>query len=164
MKEEHASAASQPMPEAEVEFMQGEELARVKIRRSRTVAAPKDVEVLELPEELDIFWLPEEAPSTDSSSTHDLPPPEVLEEALNKLLITLHPQVQHRATYPPGSDPPVEPTLGLYCPIEGGEYVVDATVREMARQIGAEVLVLDSVQLAGGEWGKFGTGACTSPV
>lgn len=157
MKEEHATSASPPVPEAEM--VQEEELARVKIRRSRAVATPKDVEVVELPEELDIFWLPQEAPSTDAAHNQDLPPPEVLEEALNKLLITLHPQVQHRATYPPGSDPPVEPTLGLYCPIEGGEYVVDATVREMARQIGAEVLVLDSVQLAGGEWGKFGKGA-----
>lgn len=158
MKEELAASASPPAPETEIEIVQGEEIARVKIRRSRTVATPKDVEVVELPEELDIFWLPEEAPSTDAASNQDLPPPEVLEEALNKLLITLHPQVQHRATYPPGSDPPVEPTLGLYCPIEGGEYVVDGTVREMARQVGADVLVLDSVQLAGGEWGKFGKG------
>jgi hypothetical protein len=42
--------------------------------------------------------------------------------------------------------------------IEGGEYVIDATVRELARRTNAEVLVLDAVHLAAGEWGAFGKG------
>jgi hypothetical protein len=46
----------------------------------------------------------------------------------------------------------------LYCPIEGGEYVIDETVRELARRTGSEVVVLDAVQLAAGEWGHFGKG------
>jgi hypothetical protein len=36
--------------------------------------------------------------------------------------------------------------------------VVDETVRELARRTGAEVVILDSVQLAAGEWGHFGKG------
>lgn len=88
----------------------------------------------------------------------ELPPPEVFEEALHNLHITLHPQTQHRATYASASGPLVEPTLGLYCPIEGGDYIIDATVRELARRTGAEVLVLDAIHLAAGEWGQFGKG------
>ncbi|KAF8078024.1 hypothetical protein FPV67DRAFT_1557446 [Lyophyllum atratum] len=78
------------------------------------------------------------------------------DDALNKLLITLHPQTQHRATYTSPLGAPTEPTLALYCPIEGGDYIIDATVAELARRTGAEVLVLDAVQLAAGEWGHFG--------
>jgi hypothetical protein len=157
-EEEQVKEVSGSAPESSLK----DEPARIKLRRTRTAISTKDTELIELPEDLDIFWLPEEAVSVDAPPNPDLPPPEIFEEALNKLLITLHPQVQHRATYPPGSDPPVEPTLGLYCPIEGGEYIIDATVRELARTTGAEVLVLDSVQLAAGEWGQFGKGTNTT--
>ncbi|PFH50653.1 hypothetical protein AMATHDRAFT_144519 [Amanita thiersii Skay4041] len=120
---------------------------------------PKETETLELPEELDILMSTEEELMSDPSHTSSLPPPEVLEDALHNLQITLHPQTQHRATYSTPLGPPVEPTLGLYCPIEGGEYVIDATVRELALRTGAEVVVLDAVQLAAGEWGHFGKAA-----
>ena len=46
---------------------------------------------------------------------------------LDKSHIALHPQTQHRAKY--GS-------LALYCPIEGGDYVVDETVKELVRRAG----------------------------
>jgi hypothetical protein len=36
--------------------------------------------------------------------------------------------------------------------------VIDETVRELARRTNSEVVVLDSVQLAAGEWGHFGKG------
>lgn len=49
--------------------------------------------------------------------------------------------------------------MALYCPIEGGEYLIDETVRELARRTGSDVVVIDAVQLAGGEWGHFGKGA-----
>ena len=110
---------------------------------------------MESPQGLNILLSIEQG---DSSHTSALPPPEILEEALNKLQITLHPQTQHRATYSTPLGSPVEPTLGLYCPIEGGEYVIDATIRELALRTGSEVLILDAVQLAAGEWGHFGKG------
>ncbi|KAJ6630739.1 hypothetical protein B0H10DRAFT_1982677 [Mycena sp. CBHHK59/15] len=128
--------------------------------KRKTKAIPKDPEIpLELPEGLvlEILWRPESDPGPSNSEA--LPPPEIFDEALHNLHITLHPQTQHRATYPSPIGPLLEPTLALYCPIEGGEYVVDATVRELARRTNAEVLVLDAVQLAAGEWGAFGKAA-----
>ncbi|GJE90842.1 AAA-domain-containing protein [Phanerochaete sordida] len=119
-----------------------------------------------LPNGLDILWLPQDAPALDvpadgatSAPNTALPPPELLNEVLTNLYITLHPQTQHRAAYASPAGPPVEPTLALYCPIEGGDYIVDATVRELARQAGAEVVVLDAVHLAAGECGHFGKAA-----
>jgi len=128
-----------------------------KPRRTR-ISSSKEGEVLEFPEGLEdtISYV-----STESiQGTHaGLPPPEIFEEALDNLMIALHPQNQQRAIHPSsGSTRPVEPTLGLYCPIEGGDYVIDLTVQELAFQTGAEVLVLDGAQLAAGEWGVFGKG------
>lgn len=37
--------------------------------------------------------------------------------------------------------------------------MIDETVRELARRTDSDVIVLDSVQLAAGEWGAFGKGA-----
>lgn len=136
-----------------------EEADKPRTRRPRiTTSVPKDVEPVEIPEGLNILWNPADEEFDLNASQTTLPPPEVFEEALHNLHITLHPQTQHRATYASTSGPPVEPTLGLYCPIEGGDYIIDATVRELARRTGAEVLVLDAVQLAAGEWGHFGKG------
>lgn len=110
-----------------------------------------------IPAGLDILWIPK-VDALDANMSNSLPPPDILEEALNNLHITLHPQTQHRASYPSPTGPQVEPTLALYCPIEGGEYVIDETVRELASRTGSEVVVIDSVQLAASEWGHFGKG------
>ncbi|KAF8628317.1 hypothetical protein AX15_003864 [Amanita polypyramis BW_CC] len=132
-----------------------------KLRRTRVSAPPtKDADPIELPDGLHILWSTEHDLLPDSHADA-LPPPELLEDSLNNLQITLHPYTQHRATYSTPLGSPIEPTLGLYCPIEGGDYVIDATVRELAFRTGAEVLVLDSVQLAAGEWGQFGKAANT---
>jgi hypothetical protein len=126
-------------------------------RRTKASAASKDSDPPQLPAGLDVLWAPE-TDNLDANSSHSLPPPEIFEEALNNLHITLHPQTQHRACYPSASSSPIEPTLALYCPIEGGEYIIDETVRELARRTRSEVVVLDAVQLAAGEWGHFGKG------
>lgn len=111
----------------------------------------------EFPQGLDseILFVPSE--SLLESSYTGLPPPEIFEEALDKLLITLHQQNQARSLLSSTSSP-IEPTLGLYCPIEGGDVFIDNTVHELAFRTGSEVLVLDAVQLAAGEWGRFGQG------
>lgn len=54
-----------------------------------------------------------------------LPPAEMLEEALNNLNLALHPHTQRQAINSP-MDEKVEPSIALYCPIEGGLYVLDA--------------------------------------
>jgi len=116
-----------------------------------------DSQVIELPESLTVAW----TPTPDQVNRAHLPAPEILEEVLHKLQVTLHPQTQHRSIYPSGSSATkVEPTLGLYCPIEGGDYILDATVLELAVKSGADVLVVDAVQLAGGKWGIYGEGTC----
>ncbi|KAF8831434.1 hypothetical protein HHX47_DHR1000411 [Lentinula edodes] len=121
----------------------------------------KERETVEIPEGLHILWNPDELPS-EPLNPGSVPPPEILEEVLHNLLATLHPHTQHRAAYPPPLAQSEEPTLALYCPIEGGDYIIDSTVVELARRTGSEVLVLDAVQLAAGEWGYFGPG--TSPL
>ncbi|KAF5357974.1 hypothetical protein D9756_001639 [Leucocoprinus leucothites] len=137
-----------------------EESEKPRARRTRiTTLIPKDVEPVDIPEGLNILWSPADEDFDLQVLPAEIPPPEIFEQALHNLHITLHPQTQHRAAYASTSGPPVEPTLGLYCPIEGGDYIIDATVRELARRTGAEVLVLDAVQLAAGEWGQFGKAA-----
>lgn len=143
-------------------------------RVTRIVEAEKEV-TTPLPKGLNVLWTPEDLGSspiattpsapTDTASTspgspphNPLPPGGLFAEILNNLLITLHPHTQHRATYATASSSLTEPTLGLYCPIEGGDYIIDETVKELARRTGSEVVVLDAVQLAGGEWGEFGEG------
>jgi hypothetical protein len=118
----------------------------------------------QLPASLDILWSPEPHPRTSTASdlqNPDLPPSEIFEDVLDNLHVTFHPQTQHRATYTPqdgSASSTVEPTLALYCPIEGGDYVVDETVKELARRVGADVVVLDCVQLAAGSAGQYGSG------
>ncbi|KZT44070.1 AAA-domain-containing protein [Sistotremastrum suecicum HHB10207 ss-3] len=126
----------------------------LRAKRISTKRAEKETkESLPLPRDLDIVW---SHADLESSSSTSLPPEELIQDCLNNLLIALHPKTQHRATYATGAGPPIEPTLGLYCPIEGGDYIVDLTVRELARRSGADVVVLDACELAAGEMGIFG--------
>ncbi|KAF8580891.1 AAA-domain-containing protein [Ramaria rubella] len=124
--------------------------------RGRTKRSSEKPENAALPPNLNILWSPD---GTREPLQDALPPPELLQEALNNLLITLHPQTQHRATYNSQNGSPIEPTLAIYCPIEGGDYVVDETIRELARRTRAEVVVLDTIEIAAGEWGAFGKAA-----
>ncbi|KAJ7273650.1 hypothetical protein B0H12DRAFT_1285592 [Mycena haematopus] len=145
-----ANSASPPEPPEEPE--------KIKRRVKAKETGARDVP-LELPEglALEILWQPEFDPEPSNQTA--LPPPEIFDEVLHNLHVTLHPQTQYRATYLPPLGALVEPTLALYCPIEGGDYVIDATVRELARRTNAEVLVLDAAHLAAGEWGAFGKAA-----
>ena len=161
--EQHtALAASDSPPEADPPTDPAPEKP---LRRQRALppalsSPPKDTDDRpQLPPGLDILWLPDSPPNPNA-----LPPPELFQEALTNLHIALHPQTQHRAAYSSPAGPPIEPTLALYCPVEGGEYVLDETVRELARRTGAEVLVIDSVHLAAGEWGHFGKGKVTCTI
>jgi hypothetical protein len=156
-----------------------EKVETEKVKRTRRPTRIVDTTEREvptpLPSGLKVLWTPGELegsnPSSSSSSDanatppaappHDpTPPPELFTDILNNLIVTLHPHIQHRATYATANGSPSEPTFALYCPIEGGDYIIDETVKELARRTGSEVLVLDTVQLAGGEWGEFGKGGC----
>ncbi|PPQ63074.1 hypothetical protein CVT24_005929 [Panaeolus cyanescens] len=139
------------------------ERSGARTRRSRVAqssSSSRESTTIEFPEGLSILSIPEESIIGSDDEHVKLPPPEIFEEALDNLLITLHPQNQHRAVNaPPGTVRPIEPTLALYCPIEGGDYVIDATVQELAFKTGSEVLTLDAAQLAAGEFGQFGPAA-----
>ncbi|KAG8708021.1 hypothetical protein FRC08_000157 [Ceratobasidium sp. 394] len=102
---------------------------------------------------LDSMWNSGTLSDADSSA---LPPPRHFDDTLSELRITLFPKTQHKAVHVVDGAPLVEPTLALYCPIEGGEYVIDATVKELAQRTGAEVQVVDMAHVAAGEWGNFG--------
>ena len=102
-----------------------------------------------------VLWLPEENPSGPEAW---LPPEDMFREALGNVNVSLHPRAQHRAAYQSASGPPVEPSVTLYCPIEGGTYIIDSTVQELARKINADLLILDAVDILAGEWGDFGPG------
>ncbi|KAG9093976.1 hypothetical protein FS749_013354 [Ceratobasidium sp. UAMH 11750] len=102
---------------------------------------------------LDSMWNSHALSDTDSSA---LPPPRHFDDALSELRITFFPKTQHKAVHFVDGTPLLEPTLALYCPIEGGEYVIDATVKELAQRTSAEVQVVDMAHVAAGEWGNFG--------
>ncbi|KZV71876.1 AAA-domain-containing protein [Peniophora sp. CONT] len=108
-----------------------------------------------LPFNSDNFWSADELAANPPPAS-SLPPPDILDEALNNLAIALHPQTQHRAAYGGGAP---EPSLHLYSPLEGGDYVLDDTVRELARRTGADVVVLDAAHMAAGAFGRYGSPA-----
>ncbi|KLO12599.1 AAA-domain-containing protein [Schizopora paradoxa] len=131
-----------------------------KVKRARR-STPKAEDVTPLPPGLNILWTPDSnEPSTSSYSSEACSPArELFEHVLSNFLITMLPQTQHRAAYATSSGSLVEPTHALHCPIEGGDYIIDETVRELARGVDAEVITLDAAQLAAGEWGAFGKSA-----
>ncbi len=143
------------------------EVEKVKRARRSTPKTEADKDVTSpLPPGLNILWTPgSNEPSTSAyTSTSCLPAPELLNEALSNYLLSMQPQIQHRAAYATSSGSPVEPTLALHCPIEGGDYIIDETVRELARRTDSDVITLDAAQLAAGEWGAFGKGERFSEI
>ncbi|KAG9055996.1 hypothetical protein FS842_000615 [Serendipita sp. 407] len=103
-----------------------------------------------------LIWLPDDNVVIKETS---LPPEEMIRDAMANLHVSFHSKMQHRATFPSNSGQPIEPSLTLYCPIEGGTYVIDTAVRELSTRTGADVLVLDAVDFLAGEWGPFGKAA-----
>jgi hypothetical protein len=150
----------QPLPLQNSSVAAEEDTEAEKPKRRTRSSSQKETEPLpQLPSSLNILWAPHyESNRIESPQSATIPPDFVFDEVLENLQVTLHPQIQHRATYSSAAGPPVEPTFALYCPIEGGDYIIDETVYELARKTGSDVVVLDAVQLAAGESGQFGKG------
>ncbi|KAG9121820.1 hypothetical protein FRC07_002064 [Ceratobasidium sp. 392] len=104
-------------------------------------------------EALNSMWNSDVLANADSGA---LPPPRHFDDTLSQLRLTFLPKTQHKAVHVVDGSLLVEPTLALYCPLEGGEYVIDATVKELAKKADAEVQVIDMAHVAAGEWGNFG--------
>ncbi|CUA67679.1 Peroxisome biogenesis factor 1 [Rhizoctonia solani] len=68
--------------------------------------------------------------------------------------MVLDPEIQNRAARSTKGKSISEPTLILYCPIEGGQYVVDATVQALAEKFGADIQVLDLTRLVIEQWSE----------
>jgi hypothetical protein len=162
-----SSAAAPPEDDSPAFEVAAEE--KVKRRTTKSVAkalSKNDVEITGsgvLQNNVhEILWQPNDpSPSAPLPSGEDpndcgLPEPWLLQDAYEILLLALHPQTQHRATYPSSIGLAVEPTLGFYCPIEGGDYVIDSTIRSLARRAKADVVVVDALELSAGEHGRYG--------
>ncbi|KAI0027897.1 hypothetical protein K488DRAFT_60169 [Vararia minispora EC-137] len=105
---------------------------------------------------VDTYWSPDYL-ATNPPDPYLLPPPEILHAVINHLGTSLLPKTQRDALRDVDHSS-IEPILALYCPIEGGDYVIDNTVREIARRSKADVVVLDTVHLIAGESGRYGLG------
>jgi hypothetical protein len=57
-----------------------------------------------------------------------------------------------------------QPIISLYYPHNGCHDIIDAMVKSIARKEGADVVVLDSLELALGEFGAFGKGTFLKPT
>ncbi|QRV80902.1 AAA family ATPase [Ceratobasidium sp. AG-Ba] len=143
-----------------VELVLGDDLDTITSAIKKHYPLPKEEsqEPLDLPEKisapaLDCIW---NSPALATTNSRALPPPTHLEDALSQLRITLLSKTQHKAVHVVEGSELVEPTLAFFCPIEGGEYVIDATVKELAKKTNSDVQVIDMMQVAAGEWGVFG--------
>ena len=54
---------------------------------------------------------------------------------------------------------PPQPIISLYYPHYGCHNIIDSMVKSLAREQGADIVVLDSLELALEEFGAFGKGA-----
>ncbi|QRV95294.1 AAA family ATPase [Ceratobasidium sp. AG-Ba] len=143
-----------------VELVLGDDLDKITAAIKKHYPLPKEEsqEPLDLPDKisapaLDSMW---NSPALATTDSRALPPPTHLEDALSQLRITLLSKTQHKAVHVVEGSELVEPTLAFFCPIEGGEYVIDATVKELAEKTNSDVQVIDMMQVAAGEWGVFG--------
>ncbi|EUC55976.1 AAA family ATPase [Rhizoctonia solani AG-3 Rhs1AP] len=105
-------------------------------------------------EYLEGLWNPQVLKEHDSSC---LPPKLMLEDIYLQLSVLFSPEMQKNAARCDKGERISEPSLILYCPLEGGEYVVDATVQAMAERFNAEIQMLDLIQLALDEWSEVWT-------
>jgi hypothetical protein len=65
----------------------------------------------------------------------------------------------HSASQHEGMNAALEPVVGVYCPLEGGTYVLDVAIEEVASRVGAELVTLDAIELAAEGKGSLGPGA-----
>ncbi|KAJ6505595.1 hypothetical protein DFH09DRAFT_885940, partial [Mycena vulgaris] len=51
-----------------------------------------------------------------------------------------------------------EPSICLFTPYEGCHEIIDSMIQSVANRLDADVIVLDALELALGEFGAFGKG------
>jgi hypothetical protein len=100
-----------------------------------------------------------------TSSPSELQPtllfPTALVEELQAVVSFAFSEATEAQTAPvqtPELECPIERTVTLTCPHEGGNLVIDSVVKTVAAEHLADVLVLDALELAAGEYGALGEG------
>ena len=118
-----------------------------------------------------ILWSPphgqlhDESPS--SPSTSFVFPDEILSEARALTSYAFSHVVQMASVErsfldnddPQNTKPHSQPIISLYYPHHGCHNIIDSMVKSLAHDQGADVVVLDSLELALQEFGAFGKGA-----
>ncbi|KAG8699758.1 hypothetical protein FRC11_013489, partial [Ceratobasidium sp. 423] len=98
------------------------------------------------------------AASVEDPVQSNLPLASLLDDAQALLSYILNSSVaQFETAEPKWGTEANESSLILYCPIEGGEAVIDVTVHELARRVNAIVKTIDIVQLINGQRAGFWT-------
>jgi len=121
-----------------------------------------------------ILWSPphmqphDESPSSDASPSFVFPD-EILSEARALTSYAFSHVVQtasidaHKSLSLDDDDtqnaPHSQPIISLYYPQHGCHNIIDSMVKSLAHDQGADVVVLDSLELALQEFGAFGKGA-----
>ncbi|KDN34691.1 hypothetical protein RSAG8_12240, partial [Rhizoctonia solani AG-8 WAC10335] len=93
--------------------------------------------------------------STPQHPEQSLPPASLIEDAHTQLTRIFNSPIPQCPTKPKCDTPTNQSSLILYCPIEGGESIIDATVQELARRAGAAVTTIDIVQQINEREGSF---------
>ncbi|KDN33481.1 hypothetical protein RSAG8_13427, partial [Rhizoctonia solani AG-8 WAC10335] len=93
--------------------------------------------------------------STPQDLEQSLPPASLIEDAHTQLTLIFNSPTPQCPTDPKCDTPTNQSSLVLYCPIEGGERIIDATVQELARRVGAAVTTIDVVQQINEQAGSF---------
>ncbi|KAJ1307083.1 hypothetical protein OPQ81_001202 [Rhizoctonia solani] len=75
-----------------------------------------------------------------------LPPTSLIDDAHTQLSLIFTSSAPYRINEPKSGTGVNEPSLILYCPIEGGESIIDAAVHELALRSGATVKTIDMAQ------------------
>ncbi|CAE6460408.1 unnamed protein product [Rhizoctonia solani] len=102
----------------------------------------------------------QETNPTQDTDCSSLPPTSLIDDAYTQLSLILNSSAAQ--CDPPESNGLDERTVILYCPIEGGESVVDATIQELSRKANATVETLDLVRIISELPGSFWRDAPTS--
>ncbi|THH19702.1 hypothetical protein EW146_g1544 [Bondarzewia mesenterica] len=101
-------------------------------------------------------------PNTVDQDNHDLTPshpsfPDALVAEIQAIASFAFSQATDaQITIPSPSENLIERTIMLTCPHEGGNSVIDSVVKSVAAEHHADVLVLDALELAAGEFGALG--------
>ncbi|KAG8708783.1 hypothetical protein FRC11_006183 [Ceratobasidium sp. 423] len=113
----------------------------------------------------EIVETPSVIPGEPQTEYSNLPPPSLIDDIQTQLSVIFNSSAaQHRGKKSKAGAGTNDLSLVVYCPLEGGESVVDSTVQELARGTNATVQTIDLVQLIGKQPGTYWKNVSTSDM